>query len=151
MLKNILNPKCRIFSCPFQQSLFFFLIVSVTIRYNPPPTLLAMAAMSAFARSKADRVTGLASILSTAAVGGLRMRMSRLNILPPRGNHETKKGRQTRKHMVLWYYPMHRKRNPQVFQAIPLAQEVIVMGFLLHCAILWTGCFGCGGADEKLY
>lgn len=55
-----------------------------TIKPHPstkPSTLLAAAAMSAFALSKADRVAELASNLSTAAVGGLRIRMSRFNIL----------------------------------------------------------------------
>lgn len=44
-------------------------------------TLLAAAAMSAFALSNADLVAGFASILSTAACGGLRMRMSRFKSL----------------------------------------------------------------------
>lgn len=44
-------------------------------------TLLAAAAMSAFALSNADLVAGLASILSTASFGGLRIRMSRFNSL----------------------------------------------------------------------
>ena len=44
-------------------------------------TLLAAAAMSAFALSNADLVMALPSILSTAACGGLRMRMSRFNSL----------------------------------------------------------------------
>lgn len=44
--------------------------------------------MSAFALSNADLVIALASILSTAACGGLRMRMSRFNSLKANSQNE---------------------------------------------------------------
>lgn len=56
-------------------------------------TLLAAAAMSAFALSNADLVAGFASIRSTAACGGLRMRLSRFKSLEEKKPGGTKKRR----------------------------------------------------------
>ncbi|CAB1105747.1 unnamed protein product [Ectocarpus sp. CCAP 1310/34] len=62
--------------------------------------------MSAFALSNADLVAGFASILSTAACGGVRMRMSRFNSLNKQTkangtkNHRTRCMRETNRKMT---------------------------------------------------